>query len=56
MDMSININVDDNTSVSKMMFPAGLVIGKNCEFTNCEFKKDCMFKTKTVNSQIVNLI
>ena len=30
--------------VSKTIFPAGSVIGKNCKFTNCEFKNSCLFK------------
>ena len=42
MDM-IGINVEDNKSVSSMIFPAGSVIGKNCEFTNSKFKNNCLF-------------
>ena len=42
-DMSIVIIVEDNRSVSNKIFPEGSLIGKNCEFINCDFKKDCKF-------------
>ena len=41
--MSIAIIVEDNRSVSNMIFPEVSFIGKNCEFINCNFKKNCKF-------------
>ena len=41
--MNIAINVENNKNISDTIFPEGSVIGKNCEFINCEFKKDCKF-------------
>ena len=44
MDLNIGINFKDNKSIYNIRFIACLIIGKNCEFINCEFKNGCLFK------------
>ena len=51
MDMSICINFENNRSRFNIRIFACLIIDKNCEFINCEFKKDCMLK---VNCKFTN--
>ena len=46
MDASIGINAEGNKSISNIRFFTCLTIDKNCEFINCEFKKECMFKER----------
>ena len=44
MDTNVEINVEGNKSVTNNVFIACLIVGKNCEFINCEFENGCLFK------------